>query len=229
MLTPLLLVVALLGLGALLAALLGRSDRASLAAGTAGAVLGSALGIAASLAALLRGEVVSRDLAWTLPVGTLRVGVDPLSAFFLLCIFTVSGLAAIYGAGYLPAHIGRQRLAPAVACFNLLVGAMAVVVLARDGILLIAAWEVMSLASFLLVSFEHDRAEARRAGLVYLMASQLGVVFLFLLVALLGHAAARFRPCLVCFTRSSNMTSSACSHFTASRTLGSSLSEWGWR
>lgn len=189
MLTPLLLVVALLGLGALLAALLGRSDRASLAAGTAGAVLGSALGIAASLAALLRGEVVSRDLAWTLPVGTLRVGVDPLSAFFLLCIFTVSGLAAIYGAGYLPAHIGRQRLAPAVACFNLLVGAMAVVVLARDGILLIAAWEVMSLASFLLVSFEHDRAEARRAGLVYLMASQLGVVFLFLLVALLGHAA----------------------------------------
>ncbi len=189
MLTPLLMVAALLGVSALLAALLARSDRASLAVGTAGALAACALGIAFSLAALLRGEVASRGLAWALPVGSLRVGVDPLSAFFLLCVFTVSGLAAIYGAGYLHTYIGRQRLAPATACFNFLVAAMAVVVLARDGVLLIAAWEIMSVASFLLVNFEHDRPEVRRAGLVYLIASQLGVVFLFVLVALLGHAA----------------------------------------
>ncbi|MGE5176654.1 MAG: proton-conducting transporter membrane subunit [Hyphomicrobiales bacterium] len=192
MLPPLLLAVLLLLVGALAAALLARFDRASLAAGTATAVLASAAGITASVVALLRGEVVSSELAWTLPVGTLRVGIDPLSAFFLLCVFTVSGLAAIYGAGYLEAQRGGQRLAPAVAGFNVLVAAMAVVVLARDGILLIAAWEVMSVASFLLVNFEHDRAEVRRAGLVYLIASQLGVVFLFLLVALLGDAGGAY-------------------------------------
>ncbi len=189
MLVPLLLAAGLLGLSALAAALLGRSDRAALAAGTAGCVAACAAGAPLAVLALLRGEVRVLDPGWTLPVGSLRVGIDPLSAFFLACIFTVCGLAAVYGWGYLAAPGGSRRLAPAAASFNVLAAAMVLVVLARDGILLLLAWELMSLASLLLVLHEHERPEVRRAGLVYLIASQVGVVFLFVLVALLGRAA----------------------------------------
>jgi len=181
---------AILCLSAVLAAIVARSDRLCLRVGTAGALLASALGAVGAAGALLAGEERSLHLQWPLPVGELHLGTDPLSSFFLLCIFTVSGLAAIYGAGYLPSHLGTRRLAPAVAFFNLLVAAMVLVVVARDGILLIVAWEIMSIASFFLVAFEHDRADVRRAAFTYLIASQLGVVFLFILFALLGRNAA---------------------------------------
>ena len=44
----------------------------------------------------------------------------------------------------------------------------------------------MSIASFFLVTFENEREEVRRAGMTYLVASQLGVVFLFVLFAILA-------------------------------------------
>ncbi len=184
--------LAILVLSALISAVLARADRLCLRVGTIGSLAASALGVVGALRALLSREHSSLRLAWPLPVGELHVGVDPLSSFFLLCIFLVTGLAALYGAGYLPAYIGKRRLAPAVAFFNLLVAAMIAVVLARDGILLILAWEIMSISSFFLVTFEHDRADVRRAGFTYLVASHLGVLFLFVLFALLDRAAGSY-------------------------------------
>ncbi len=192
MLPFILALLGLLGVSALVSALLGRADRAARIAGTAGTLLACGLGVPASLLALLRGERSALRFPWSLPVGELHFGLDPLSAFFLVCIFTVAGLAAAYGAQYLQGYVGRRRLAPALTFFPLLVGAMAGVVLARDGILLIVAWEIMSVASFFLVTYEHDRADVRRAGILYLMASQLGAVCLLALFVLLGRGAGSF-------------------------------------
>ena len=64
---------------------------------------------------------------------------------------------------------------------NLLIASMVTLVIARNGILFLAAWEVMSLASFFLVLFDGDRAETRHAALVYLIASHLGTLPLFAL------------------------------------------------
>jgi hydrogenase-4 component B len=66
---------------------------------------------------------------------------------------------------------------------------MAVVVVARSAILFLMAWEVMTLASYLLVTFEHEEAEVRRAGFVYLLAAHAGVACLILLFLLLGRNA----------------------------------------
>jgi hydrogenase-4 component B len=177
------------GLAAVLA---GRSDRAALHLSTAGSVIACLAGAIASLAALIRGEQASLRAAWPLPVGQLHVALDALSSFFLVCVFLVSGLSAVYGAGYLRAYIGKRRLAPALFFFNLLVAAMAALVIARDGILFLVAWEVMSLASYFLVTFENEREEVRRAGMTYLVASQLGVVFLFVLFAMLRRGASTY-------------------------------------
>ena len=51
-----------------------------------------------------------------------------------------------------------------------MLASMVLVLLARGAVLLLVAWEVMTLASYLLVTFEHEEAEVRRAGWVYLIA-----------------------------------------------------------
>ncbi len=187
-----LLSIALLCGSGLAAALSGRCDRAALWIGTAGAALSCAAGLSAALSALIAGSQSALRAAWPLPVGELHVALDPLSSFFLVCVFLVSGLSAIYGAGYLRADLGKRRLAPAVFFYNLLVASMAVVAIARDGILFLLAWEVMSLTSFFLVTFESEREDVRRAGTTYLIASQLGVVFLFVLIAVLGRGSGTY-------------------------------------
>ena len=185
----LLLVLAALGIvlsGSVLAALPGRRDRFALLAGTAGTVLGGILGVVGSVLALLDGGETTRVAPWQPPVGALRIGLDPLSAFFLLCIFLVSGLGALYGAGYFKAWLGHRRIAPVASLGGALVLAMAGVVLARDAVMFLMAWEAMTVTSFFLVTSEGDHKEARRAGITYLVASQLGVVPLFVLFASLS-------------------------------------------
>jgi hydrogenase-4 component B len=187
-----LLAIALVAATALFSAAAARWERSALAVSTAASVAACVLGATSSLRMLLGGDRFSWRGAWPLPVGELHLGVDPLSAFFLLCIFTVSGLAALYGGSYMRAYLGRRRIAPALIFFHLLVASMAVLVVARDGILFLVAWEVLSLSSFFLVTFENDREDVRRAGLTYLVASQLGVVFLFVLFALLSRGTGRY-------------------------------------
>ena len=64
------------------------------------------------------------------------------------------------------------------------------VVIARTALLFLLAWEVMSISAFFLVTFEHEKAEVRRAGWVYLVATHLGVAFLFATFVLLGACGA---------------------------------------
>jgi hydrogenase-4 component B len=185
--------VGLLGASALVAALTARSDRVTLAVGTASALLACGAGLVASLVGLVGGAREAWTTPFATPLGPLHFAVDPLSAFFLVCVFLVSGLGAGYGAGYLRAYIGQRCLAPAVASFNLLVASMAAVVLASDAVAFLMAWELMSLASFFLVTYEDDRADVRRAGMTYLIASHAGVVCLFVLFVLFARASGSFR------------------------------------
>jgi formate hydrogenlyase subunit 3/multisubunit Na+/H+ antiporter MnhD subunit len=192
MLETILFAIALLCLSALVAALLTRFDLVSLVVGTVGSLVACLTGATGAVIALLRQEQTALRGVWSLPLGAPHVAMDALSAFFLLCVFLVSALAAVFASGYLPSYIGKRRLGPAVALFNLLVAAMAGLVVARDGILFLIAWEVMSFAAFFLVTFENEREEVRRAGMTYLVASQFGAVFLFLLFVLLGRSSGSY-------------------------------------
>jgi formate hydrogenlyase subunit 3/multisubunit Na+/H+ antiporter MnhD subunit len=74
----------------------------------------------------------------------------------------------------------------------MLVVSMTGVVLARDGVLFLFAWEIMSISGFFLVTFDNERDEVQRAGIAYLVASQIGVVFLFVLFGLFARHAGDF-------------------------------------
>ena len=53
----------------------------------------------------------SMRMAWDVPYGSLFLELDPLSGFFLIPVFVLCALAAIYGADYLEAYRGRKTLA----------------------------------------------------------------------------------------------------------------------
>jgi formate hydrogenlyase subunit 3/multisubunit Na+/H+ antiporter MnhD subunit len=179
--------LAVLAASGLLAAVLSRWDRLATAVGTAGAVVGCALGLQPALKALSGEEFVSR-WRWTPPYGELAIGLDRLSAFFLVPVLVLGAVAALYGRSYLLA--GKRRpLGPPALFFNLLVASMVLVVAAREALVLLVGWEAITLTSFLLVSFEHEQAEVRRAGWIYLVAGHLGAAFLVALLVLLMRQA----------------------------------------
>lgn len=186
--------VSVLGLvaTALATVIKSRSDRVAFAIGTIGAIIASAVGLVGSAWALAVGQTEVWQTQFDGMLGPLNVGIDPLSAFFLLCIFLIGGLSAVYGAGYLRGHAGEKRLAWTAMNFNLLLASMVVIVLARDAILFLVGWEIMSVSSFFLVTYDSEHENVRRAGLVYLAASHASVLFLFLLFVVLSIPTGQF-------------------------------------
>ena len=57
---------------------------------------------------------------------------------------------------------------------------MALVLLADDAYLFMVAWETMALASYFLVTTDHEVAEIRSAGLLYLIVAHVGAIAILL-------------------------------------------------
>lgn len=186
--TLLLCAIATFLVSGLIALAASRSDTLASRVGAGGAVAGAGLGLIPAVRLLLGGSPEALKLGWNVPYGSLSLGLDALTAFFLLPILGVVALAAVYGVGYMKGA-APGRLGSAWFFYNLLAAGMVGVVLARNGVLFLFAWEVMSLASFFLVSFHHERESVRQAGWTYLVATHLGTAFLLVLFILMGQSA----------------------------------------
>jgi len=177
-------------LGGLAALLAASSPKLARINGVTGAVAGSLLGLFALVRFLAGGQdAVEFTAAWAVPGGSLALRLDALSALFLLPAFLMSGLCALYGHEYLVATRLGDRSGRAWFFFNTLVGSIVVVLLARNAVLFLVAWEVMAVSSFFLVTLEDEEEQAREAGWTYLVASHLGTAVIITLFALLGSRA----------------------------------------
>jgi formate hydrogenlyase subunit 3/multisubunit Na+/H+ antiporter MnhD subunit len=183
------LTVLVAGGGLALAA--GRSPALANRLGVGSAVLGCGLGLLAAVEGLFAaaGPPLTFARSWAVPAGSFALTVDPLAAFFLLPVFLLALLCAVYGGEYLR---GGRRLGGHWFCYNLLTASMALVVTAANAVLFLFAWEVMSLASFLLVASEHERPEVSSAAWLYLLATHLGTAALFTLFLFAGTRAESF-------------------------------------
>lgn len=185
--TLLFVALGLYALGALLALF---SEKRALDVAAISSVLGAGIGVYRALAVLLEGERVVVPIAReVLFKGNLLAGVDPLSAFFLVPIFIISAIGAIYARGYMRPYAATRRLGPPAFFFNLLAASLAAVVLARDALTFLFAWEVMTLSAYALVTFEHELAATRRGGFVYLIASHCAMAALMAMFSLLSREA----------------------------------------
>ena len=157
----------------------------------AGAVLAALVGMPAAFASLF-GVPQALALPWSMPFGTVLLRLDALSGLFLLPIFALPAVAAIYGDRYMAAHSHGRSLGAHWFFYNSLVAGMALVAVAANGLLFLVAWEVMCLASFFLVVHENDRDDVREAGWMYLVATHFGTAFLVTLFVLLADASGSF-------------------------------------
>ncbi|HEY3322482.1 MAG TPA: proton-conducting transporter membrane subunit [Planctomycetota bacterium] len=217
MIALLLAAIALLILAGSSALAFGKDARLCSALGVGGVVAACILGLVPALSVLLGGAPESLKCNWSLlpfltdsggnPSISFSVGIDPLTAFFLVPIFFLAAVAAIYGSSYLlgehaPSPEGdrsgghggppHHSLGSAWFFYALTVAGMVMVVAARNAVLFLLAWEVMTVASYFLVTFEHDKEEVRRAGWTYMVASQIGAAFLLALFVVLGQSSGSY-------------------------------------
>ena len=76
--------------------------------------------------------------------------------------------------------------------YGVLAGSMALVVIARDGVLFLIAWEAMAIAAFFAATAEDRKPRVRRAGWVYLIATHAGTLCLLAMFALWKHVTGSF-------------------------------------
>jgi hydrogenase-4 component B len=149
----------------------------------------------ASAGALLEGFAATlgllsgADTRWVLPSGlpylpySLRL--DALSCYFHLALALLALTASVYSLGYLRHSQGAGFLG----CFyNLLLLSLAVVFTAANAFFFLIAWEVMALAAYGLVSYDHQNENTRGAGILFFIMSHAGTGCLILGFLLLFRA-----------------------------------------
>lgn len=143
----------------------------------------SILGLVGALLAL--GGDLSEPVFFPWPaMGNSVVGMDCISAFFLVPVLLMGGLGSLYGIGYWPQlrHIRNGRKLQLF--WGLLVAGMSLLVISRHAMAFLFGWEVMALSAFFLVTTEDQRDESRRAGWIYIISTHIGTLTLFGLFAL---------------------------------------------
>jgi hydrogenase-4 component B len=190
--TLVLAAMGILAASAVASALLARRPRWALNTSASGCAAALACAGPPAVRTLLGGG--SESLGWTNPVlGAQALVLDPLAAWFLLPVLFISTACAVYGGRYL---LGERRVGLQAAGMNLIVLSMMAVLLAGDGLLFLAGWELMTVCAFLLLTHGHDRAEVRKAGMLYLVLTHAGTSCLLALFALLAiqHGSLQFLP-----------------------------------
>lgn len=156
------------------------------------AAAASLLGLTGAVRTLLEHRTTAFSLAWTLPFGPADLAVDPLSALFLIPVFLVFGCGSLYALGYWPAAENRSTEPALTFFYGILAAAMAGLVVARNGVLFLMAWEAMALSAWFLLATEHRDPAVRQAGIVYLAATHAGTAALFVLFCILRGATGSF-------------------------------------
>ena len=155
----------------------------SVVAGVVTSCLG-AVGVWVGLLAMF-GTVRPLHVGWLVPLSGVYLALDPLGGFFVALTGGVAIPVGLYAIGYARReHLGRVPLG----VLPVFVAAMLLVPAAGSVTTFLVAWELMALASLILVLAEHTRPEVRSAGLMYAVMTQLG--FVAILIGLMVLSAA---------------------------------------
>ncbi len=184
-LTLVLIAIALAAASGLPGLALARGARAGQRLAAACMGLAALAGLAGALAVLTGQADGGQTAGFPWPaVGDGMVGLDGLSAFFLVPVLLMGGLGPLYGLGYWPQDRHRRNARKLQLFWGLLVAGMALLVIARHAMTFLLGWEFMALTAFMLMTTEDQREESRRAGFIYLFATHIGTLCLFALFAL---------------------------------------------
>ncbi len=127
---------------------------------------------------------------WSPELGvSFSFALDGLSLLFALMICGIGALVLIYAGGYLA---GNAQLGRFYSFLLLFMGAMLGLVLADNILTLFIFWELTSISSFLLIGFNHERAESRAAARQALLITGGGGLALLVGLIMLGQVGGSF-------------------------------------
>lgn len=153
----------------------------------------SASGLAVLLSqagAVLSGRTPTLRIAWLPTLGLdFSLWLDPLALLFAGLILGIGLLVVVYAQGYLAKTEPTARFLSFLMLFQ---GAMVGIALSSNILLMLVFWEMTSLASFLLIGFWRDRAEARQGARMALTITGGGGLALIAGLVLLGKAAGSY-------------------------------------
>ena len=183
--------VSILLLGAA-ACLLPLSNRVRAGIGILSQLVATVLVWAMVAPVLVGGEVLVGELAWAYPVGTLRVRLDALGAFFLAWSLPMTLLGGVYALGYLrPYFDTRRHVGVHYALLNMISLSFVLVYAGDHALIFLLGWEIAALAAWLLVIWDYTNQKVRFAGFNYLVSTHIGLMFLVAAVMILyTHAGA---------------------------------------
>ncbi len=149
--------------------------------------LSGVFAVIAGLAVLLTKGVITGQIALGLPWLPWHVRFDGLSGFFFLIIGIAVCAVSLYGPGYVSSYKETEHPFAVLGLFTgLFVAGMLLVLLADDAFMFMIAWELMSVASYFLVAFQHENSANRRAAFLYLLMAEVGALAIILAFGVLA-------------------------------------------
>ncbi len=176
--------------GAVTSIILNKKDRPSTYASFVSSAIASISGIIFSLSVLM-GE----NFAFVMPGSSILafdIFVDKLSAFFILVISIAAFAVSIYSIGYAKEYFGKKNIGYLGFLYNIFILSMVLVVSSNNVVMFLIVWELMSVASYFLVIFEHEKAEIRKAGFIYIVMTHMGTGFIILSLLILASSSGSF-------------------------------------
>ncbi len=139
----------------------------------AGAAISLVIAVVGFMALTLQAQTIILPLG--LPNLPFHLRLDNLSGVFLTLLGGVSFAVSIFSCGYFRNYNG-PKLALVALQYHTFLASMALVLLADDAYLFMVAWGAMAVASYFLVTTEHQVPQNRSAGFIYLLTAHLGAI-----------------------------------------------------
>ncbi|OGD32471.1 hydrogenase 4 subunit B [Candidatus Azambacteria bacterium RIFCSPHIGHO2_02_FULL_52_12] len=178
--------------GAFFALVFSGTARVSRLLGYGFALAGSVSGLVFALNVLLTDARTEVSFLTLFSYPLFSFSIDALAAFFMLLVCGIGIAVSLFSFSYAEHYEKRYSTGLLGALYNLFLCSMLLVVAASNVIAFLVFWELMSLLSYFLVTYEHRKESARKAGLLYVVMTHLGTVFLTVAFFLLFRETGSF-------------------------------------
>lgn len=132
------------------------------------------------------------DFNTNIPFVSLNFNIDNLSAFFILIISIVSFVVSLFSYTYMSRYFYMRNVSLFGFLYNLFILSMILLVSSDNLILFLVFWELMSLISYFLVNYEHDKDDVRKASKIYIIMTYTGTAFITAAFALIAYFTKSF-------------------------------------
>lgn len=136
-------------------------------------------GLSFSLHALVAYHHV--EYSFALPAaGSVIIGFDGLSLFFLFTFQLLSLAGSLYAIGYLRHYVEHGHSVRAhLSFFTLLIVSLQLLTIVHNVLGFLMVWEAMAVGAYFSIVFEKDKEEVRRGGFWYFVATHASVLLLY--------------------------------------------------